>query len=185
MIVKKLETKELSLKGAFIIEPLEFRDSRGVFYKTYTEEILAASGTSPRFSEEFLTISNKDVIRGFHYQAGEHAQTKLITCIKGTVFDVIVDLRKSSETYGKWISVELSEKNMRALYVPKGFAHAFASLSDSTTLLYRAAGKYSAEHERGILWNDPDLNISWPIKDPILSEKDGKWPNFKDAEKFD
>jgi len=125
------------------------------------------------------------VLRGLHYQSGNGAQAKLVRCIEGEIFDVIVDLRKSSETYGKWASVLLSDKNMLCLFVPKGFAHGYLSLSDSSRVMYKVDAPYSPANETGIRFDDGALKIAWPIKDAILSKKDRLLPSFEECEKFE
>jgi len=184
MIIRKLESEKLNLKDAFILKPQEFCDFRGTLYKIYTEEVLKVNGVKPYFVEEYLTISKKGVFRGFHYQAGEASQAKLIRCIRGEVYDVIIDMRKSSPTFGKWTGVVLSERNMVALYAPRGFAHGLVALTDDSAVLYKADNGYAPQTERGVIWSDPDLNITWPFEKMLISEKDQKWPRFKDAEVF-
>lgn len=183
-MLSELKTEKLPLEGAFLVKPGVFQDKRGVFWKFYTEELMLKNGAKPYFPEEFLTTSRKGVLRGLHYQGGGHPQAKLIRCTMGEVYDVIVDLRKGSPTFGKWHGVTLSEKNMLTLYVPRGFAHGFVAREDGSALLYKTDAPYFYEHERGIIWNDPDLNIDWGVEKPVLSEKDSKWPSFKDAEHF-
>ncbi|RLI99319.1 MAG: dTDP-4-dehydrorhamnose 3,5-epimerase, partial [Candidatus Aenigmatarchaeota archaeon] len=121
---------------------------------------------------------------GLHYQKEPMAQAKLVRCIRGEIFDVAVDIRRGSPTYGKWIRVILSEENKRMLYIPIGFAHGFCTLTDNVEVIYKVSNFYSPEHEAGIIWNDPNLNINWPIKEPILSEKDKKWPTLENADNF-
>ena len=130
------------------------------------------------FKKIFLD-QKKNVIRGLHYQNNPKAQAKLVTVVSGEIFDVAVDLRKNSPTFGKWVSEILSEINHKLLYVPEGFAHGFCVLSNDATVLYKTNQEYSPDDERGIIWNDPDLNISWPISEPILSQKDQNLPFLK------
>lgn len=184
MIVSKLDTEALPLKDAFIIKPLRFDDDRGIFFKLYTKDILARFGVSPFFNEEYLSISKKGVLRGLHFQKGEYSQAKLVRCTKGEVYDVIVDLRKNSPTFLKWHGVTLSEENGLSFYVPRGFAHGFLALQDNSTVFYKADNDYKPESEDGLIWNDPNLNINWSIKDPILSDKDKTWKTIKDIEMF-
>jgi dTDP-4-dehydrorhamnose 3,5-epimerase len=122
------------------------------------------------------------VLRGLHYQKTPHAQGKLIQCIKGNIFDVAVDIRKGSPAFKRWISAELSEENNRMLYIPPGFAHGFIVISDSADVMYKCTREYSPGDDRGIIWNDPDINIRWPIPDPVLSEKDRMLPLLRDAD---
>jgi len=184
-IVSKLEVEALPLKDAFIIRPLRFDDERGIFFKLYTKEILARFGVSPFFNEEYLSISKKNVLRGLHFQKGEFSQAKLVRCTRGEVYDVIVDLRKSSPTFLKWHGVTLSEENGISLYVPRGFAHSFLALQDNSAVFYKADNNYNPESESGIIWNDPNLNIDWNITNPILSDKDKSWKTIKEIEIFE
>jgi len=184
MIVRKLEGEKLSLKDAFVLKPQEFCDIRGTLYKVYTEAMLAEFGVKPYFHEEYLTVSKKGVLRGLHYQSGEHSQGKLVRCVDGEIYDVILDLRKGSPTFGKWAGLVLSARNMLSLFVPRGFAHGFVALTDDATMLYKADNSYFPDKECGVLWNDPQLKINWGVTDPIISEKDKKWPLFKDAKYF-
>ncbi len=186
MSVKKMEIVDLPLKDAFYIKPFEQHDERGGFYKLYTDEALVGKGTSARFSEEFFSVSKRGVVRGLHYQAEPFAQAKLINCTRGEIYDVVVDIRKKSPTFGKWTSIVLSDKNNITLYVPRGFAHGFMAISDDAYLDYRVDNKYSAEHERGIIHDDKRLGVQWPeIGETLLSEKDRKWPIFANAELFE
>ncbi|MBU0586844.1 dTDP-4-dehydrorhamnose 3,5-epimerase [Candidatus Micrarchaeota archaeon] len=184
MMSHDLLTKKLSLEGATLIRPFSAEDERGVFYKFFTKDILKKIGASNCFSEEFMSISKKGVIRGFHYQKSTASQARLVWCPSGSIFDVIVDLRMHSPTFGKWIGLTLSSEKMEVLYIPHGFAHAFQSLEDNTKMLYKTDAPYSKQDERGIIYNDPVLNIFWPIANPVISQKDLKWPGFKQCEKF-
>lgn len=161
-----------------IIEPKVFPDSRGVFFESYHKELFAARGITDDFVQDNLSASAKGVLRGLHYQAEPKAQAKLIRVLRGSVFDVAVDIRKGSPTFGKHVSLTLSAENRKMLYIPKGFAHGFLVLEDGTEFFYKVSDYYSPGHERGILWNDPLLAISWPRLDVdyILSEKDRKYP---------
>jgi dTDP-4-dehydrorhamnose 3,5-epimerase len=182
-----IKIEELGLKGVFLITPSKFQDERGGFYKNFDENLLQNKGLKPHFSEEFFTTSKRGVIRGLHYQCGRHSQAKFIWCFKGKVFDVVVDLRKSSPTFGRWISVELSEENKRTLYIPRGMAHGFLALSDEASLLYKMDNPYSPADERGINYKDPELAICWPVLEVphLLSAKDKNWGSFAACEKFD
>ncbi|MFA5929938.1 MAG: dTDP-4-dehydrorhamnose 3,5-epimerase [Candidatus Micrarchaeia archaeon] len=186
MTTQQNEAVDLPLAGAFLIKPYAFDDERGAFRKIFTEKLLSGKGVSPFFSEQFLSVSKKGVVRGLHYQRAEFSQARLVWCPSGKVFDVIVDLRKSSETYGKCASAVLSGRNMHALYVPRGFAHGFMALSANATMVYQADNAHSPQNERGIIFSDPALGIKWPSAGKVtLSEKDSKWPTFKECEKFD
>ena len=165
------------IDGLIIIEPKVFRDSRGLFYEVYSESKYKEQGVPARFVQDNHSISEKGVLRGLHYQV-KPGQGKLVRVVRGEIFDVAVDIRKGSPTYGNWWGLSLSETNNLQLYIPVGFAHGFCVLSDSAEVLYKCSDYYSPQSERGIMWNDPDLAIDWPIENPILSEKDIEYPNF-------
>jgi dTDP-4-dehydrorhamnose 3,5-epimerase len=185
MIRSELGIKDLGVDGAFVISPKVFEDERGSFIKIYDRDLLGRRGVEPVFPEDYYSISKKGVIRGLHYQLDPHAQAKLVRVVKGSVIDVLVDLRKSSRTYGKWDSVVLSEENKLAVYIPRGCAHGFMALEDGSAVSYKADNDYAPGHERGIRWNDPELKIEWPEMEHIVSAKDAKWPVFAEADKFD
>ena len=169
-----------AVKDAIIIEPKVFGDDRGYFMETYQKEKFAEGGINADFVQDNHSKSRKGVLRGLHFQK-KHPQAKLVRVIKGEVFDVAVDLRKNSETYGKWVGVLLSEANKRQLFVPRGFAHGFLVLSEEAEFVYKCDDFYHPEDEGGIIWNDPTINVEWPIPediDIILSEKDTKHPTF-------
>ncbi|GAB4338693.1 MAG: dTDP-4-dehydrorhamnose 3,5-epimerase [Desulfobulbaceae bacterium] len=174
------------IADAFMVEPKVFGDERGFFYESYNqrrwEEL---TGFSVRFVQHNHARSSQNVLRGLHYQI-KHPQGKLVRVIKGEVYDVAVDIRRSSPTFGKWAGVYLSADNKLQFWVPEGFAHGYYVLSESAEFLYLATSFYAPEHERAIAWDDPDLNISWPlIGDPILSEKDRNARPFREAELFE
>ena len=150
----------------------------------FKESAFKEAGIDVNFVQDNYSVSVKNVLRGLHYQLAPKAQGKLVRCIKGKVFDVAVDIRRGSPTFGKWFGVELSEENNLAFWIPEGFAHGFVALTDGATLLYKVSGsEYSPEHDRSIRWNDPDIGIRWPLDgEPLLSEKDKKAPFLKDAE---
>jgi dTDP-4-dehydrorhamnose 3,5-epimerase len=155
-----------------LIEPRVFEDSRGFFFESYNERALAAFGISGPFVQDNQSFSHRDVVRGLHYQI-QQPQGKLIRCLSGEIFDVAVDIRRHSPTFGKWVGETLSSTNRRILWIPPGFAHGFLVLSESAEVLYKATDFYAPQHERTILWNDPTLAIDWPHKDrAILSAKD-------------
>ncbi|WP_342415693.1 dTDP-4-dehydrorhamnose 3,5-epimerase [Paenibacillus sp. FSL R10-2782] len=173
----------LKLKGAKIIEPVVHGDHRGFFMESYNEQIMKENGIDHAFIQDNQSLSvETGVIRGLHYQRNPKAQTKLIRVISGAIYDVILDIRKSSPTFGQWLGVILSEHNRRQLLVPKGFAHGFCTLVPNTQVLYKVDEYYSPENDRGILWNDPALGIDWPTSHAILSEKDQKHPVLADAD---
>jgi len=170
-----------------LIEPKVFGDSRGFFMETYQKLKLEASGISADFVQDNHSGSSKGILRGLHYQV-RSAQGKLVRAVAGEIFDVAVDLRKSSPTFGKWVGERLSAENKHALWVPPGFAHGFYVLSDWAEVLYKATDYYAPEWERSIRWDDPQIGIDWPLVDgkkPILSKKDAEGVAFKDAEVFD
>ena len=177
--------KETILEGCVIIEPRVFEDKRGYFFESFNQEkFTSAVGTSVNFVQDNESFSTKGVLRGLHFQKGDHAQAKLVRVIKGKVLDVAVDLRKDSKTFGKHVSVELTEENKKQLFIPRGFAHGFVVLSDTALFSYKCDNFYNKESEDGILYNDTDLNIDWklPEEELIISEKDAVLPSFKNIE---
>ncbi|ART78195.1 dTDP-4-dehydrorhamnose 3,5-epimerase [Sutcliffiella horikoshii] len=172
------------LKEVLVIEPTVFGDRRGWFMETFSEARFLEAGLELNFIQDNQSFSTaKGTLRGLHYQLNPKAQTKLIRCTKGAIFDVAVDIRKNSPSFGEWFGIELTEENKKQLLVPKGFAHAFITLTDNVEVQYKVDELYSPENDRGIIWNDPDIGIEWPIDiNPILSEKDQKAPLLEDAE---
>ncbi|HFL3236588.1 TPA: dTDP-4-dehydrorhamnose 3,5-epimerase [Clostridioides difficile] len=178
-----MKVTPLKLEGAKIIEPVIHGDHRGFFMESYNEQRMHERGVKYKFIQDNQSLSSDPgVIRGLHYQLHPKAQTKLVRVISGAVYDVIVDIRKNSETFGQWVGVILSEYNQRQILVPKGFAHGFCTLVPNTQVAYKVDEYYSPENDRGILWNDPNLAIDWPVSNPILSEKDKKHPVLSEAE---
>jgi len=168
-----MEFKELRLKNVFeiILNPL--RDERGFFMRTFDYQVFLNKNLNSHWVQENHSGTiKKNTLRGLHLQLPPFSETKLIRCIKGKVFDVFVDLRKDSATFGQWDSVELSEDNYKMILIPKGFAHGFYTLSDNCEVTYKVDNYYSPSHEIGLLWDDPDLGIKWPGRNPLLSEKD-------------
>jgi len=175
-----MEFIETSLKGACIIKPKVFRDERGFFLEFWNEKVFAENGIAAKFVQDNHSLSvKKGVLRGLHFQLPPNEQAKLVRVTRGKVYDVIVDLRKNSETFGKWEGFELSAENFQMLFIPRGFAHAYCTLEDNTEFIYKVDNFYAPESDSGIIWNDPDLAINWPTKDPILSEKDSKLQELK------
>lgn len=172
------------LDGVVVIEPKVYGDHRGWFMETYNKELLLSSGIEYDFIQDNQSFSaNKGTLRGLHYQLDPKAQTKLVRCTQGSIFDVAVDIRKGSSTYGEWFGIELSAENKKQLLVPKGFAHGFMTLTDDVEVQYKVDQVYSPEHDRGIIWNDPEIGIVWPIDiTPVLSAKDEIAPLLKDSE---
>ena len=176
---------ETPIKDLFVIEPSFFPDNRGYFLVGYSAEEFAKVGLKFNFMQDNQSKSTYGVIRGMHYQIGENVQTKLVRAVQGSIFDVALDCRRSSPTFGKWFGIELSDDNQKQLLVPKGFAHGFLVLSDVAEFLYKTTDYWASQHERAILWNDPDLAIKWPLQSPpILSVKDANGMLFKEAETF-
>ncbi|MCY9663283.1 dTDP-4-dehydrorhamnose 3,5-epimerase [Paenibacillus chondroitinus] len=171
------------LEGLHILEPDVHGDNRGFFMESYSRKKLLELGIRQEFIQDNHSLSvETGVLRGLHYQLNPKAQTKLVRVASGAIYDVAVDIRKDSSTFGEWVGVILSEANNRQLLVPKGFAHGFCTIVPNTQVLYKVDEYYSPEHDRGILWSDPELNIDWPTSKPILSDKDQKHPLLKDAE---
>lgn len=173
----------LKLTDALVLEPVVHGDHRGFFMESYNDSLFKQHGITYNFIQDNQSLSAEaGVLRGLHYQLNPKAQTKLIRVLTGAIYDVIVDIRKTSPTFGQWVGVILSEHNHRQLLVPKGFAHGFCTLVPNTQVLYKVDEYYSPENDRGILWNDPALGIDWPTSNPILSDKDQQHPLLKDAE---
>jgi len=178
--MKVVDTK---LAGVKIIEPRVFKDHRGFFMESFNQRKFSEFGLNYDFVQDNHSLSkDKHVIRGLHYQLNPMAQTKLVRVITGAIYDVVVDIRRNSSTFGKWVGVTLSADNYQMLLVPQGFAHGFCTLIENTHVQYKVDAYYSAEDDRGIRWNDPDLAIAWPTLNPILSKKDTEQPFLKDAE---
>lgn len=171
-------TKVEEIPDLIIIEPIVFEDERGFFMETYSFKDFEKAGITDKFVQDNHSKSKKGVLRGLHFQIEPFAQSKLVRCIRGEIFDVAVDIRPDSKTFKKWHGIVLSEENKKMLYIPKGFAHGFVVLSDIAEVEYKVDNFYSREHDRGIIWNDPEIGIKWPIENPILSEKDSKLPTL-------
>ena len=169
------------IEGVYIIEPKVFGDDRGYFMETYKESDFKEAGLNYEFIQDNQSKSRKGVLRGLHYQI-HHPQAKLVRVISGEVFDVAVDLRKNSSTYGKWVGVILSAENKKMFMIPRGFAHGFVVLSETAEFVYKCDELYHPEDEGGVMWNDPEIGIIWPYKgEPLLSEKDQHHPSLKDS----
>ncbi len=177
--------QQTAIPDVFVFEPKVFGDARGFFYESFNENAFAeATGLRPNFVQDNHSKSAKNVLRGLHYQI-QQPQGKLVRVSQGTVFDVAVDLRKNSPTFGQWVGEILSDENKKMLWVPEGFAHGFVVLSESAEFLYKTTDFYAPQHERCVLWNDPTLSINWPINQlPSLSAKDALGISFQEAEKF-
>ncbi len=183
------EFEKTNIEDVIIVKPKVFNDNRGFFLESYKKTDFYLNGIKDEFNQDNHSKSTFGVLRGLHYQKTPHAQAKLIRCIKGKIFDVAVDIRQNSKTFGKWTGVILSEENKNIFYIPEGFAHGFLTLSDTAELLYKASGEYCPQSEMGICWNDSDINIDWKKYglefEPILSDKDKKQPMLKDIKKED
>lgn len=178
---------ETAIKGAYVIEPKVFNDARGYFFEAWKQEEFDTNIGKVNFIQDNESKSSYGVLRGLHYQKGDFSQAKLVRVIKGRVLDVAVDIRKSSPTFGQHVMVELSEDNKRQFFIPRGFAHGFLVLSEEAIFTYKVDNIYAPQAEAGIRWNDPALNIQWPIdpKEVLTSEKDLVQPLLKDAVLFD
>ncbi len=172
--MKALSTE---LEGVLIIEPRVFGDHRGFFLETYQQRRYRNSGVEAHFVQDNLSFSVRRTLRGLHYQF-PNEQAKLVQVLDGEIYDVAVDIRYGSPTFGRYVGVVLSSQNHRQLYIPKGFAHGFCVLSDTALFAYKCDDYYAPEHEGGICWNDPQISIDWPLKDPILSDRDGRFPSL-------
>jgi len=174
--------ERLDIPEVILIEAKAFEDPRGFFMETYKHSEFKTAGILQNFLQDNYSHSVKNVVRGLHYQKNPHSQGKLVSVIQGEIFDVAVDIRRDSPTYGKWVGVVLSSKNRRLLYVPEGFAHGFCVLSDEADVVYKVTLEYAPESDRGILWNDPAISVQWPTDRPVLSAKDAQLPLLKDAD---
>lgn len=177
------------IPDVLIFEPRVFGDARGLFFESFSSKVFNESvGRAVEFVQDNHSQSQKGVLRGLHYQLAPHAQGKLVRCVEGEVFDVAVDIRRSSPTFGKWVSAVLSAENKRQLWIPEGFAHGFLALSDTVQFVYKTTNYYAPESERSILWNDPAINVRWPKVSNCmvsLSEKDGLALTLENAEVFE
>ena len=181
----KFKKTETTIDGVYIIEPTVFGDNRGYFMETYSKKDFEEIGLNYDFVQDNQSKSKKGVLRGLHFQK-ENTQAKLVRCIKGEVFDVAVDLREGSRTYGKWFGVLLSEENKKQFFIPKNFAHGFLVLSDYAEFCYKCTDFYHPNDEGGLIWNDPDIGVEWPIPEGMelsFSDKDTKWGSFKEYRK--
>ena len=175
-----MEIKSTPISDLYIIQPKVFEDERGYFFESYSKSIFEKHGINIDFVQDNQSLSQKDVLRGLHFQKPPFSQGKLVRAIKGGIFDVAVDLRKISPTYGHHFDIELNEKNKTMLWIPEGFAHGFLTLEDNTIFSYKCSNVYNKASEDSILWNDPTLAVKWNVENPILSEKDKTGQLFKD-----
>ncbi|MBE5980944.1 MAG: dTDP-4-dehydrorhamnose 3,5-epimerase [Paenibacillaceae bacterium] len=182
----KIKVTACEIEGLYVIEPTVFPDSRGYFMETYNQNDFHEAGLTMNFVQDNQSMSVKGVLRGLHFQK-QFPQGKLVRAVRGTVFDVAVDLRANSKTYGKWFGVELSAENKKQFYISEGFAHGFLVLSDEAEFAYKCTDFYHPGDEGGILWSDPEIGIEWPITegmDLVISDKDKKWDGIRDTFKF-
>jgi dTDP-4-dehydrorhamnose 3,5-epimerase len=174
-----MEFIKTGIDGLTLIKPVVHTDHRGFFLESYSAPLFAAAGIDAVFVQDNHSKSVAGgVLRGLHFQTEPFAQAKLIRVVRGAVFDVAVDLRPASPTFGKWQGFELSESNFQMLFIPRGFAHGFCTLEEGTEFVYKVDNPYSREHDGGIIWNDPDIAVEWPVSDPVLSGKDSALPTF-------
>ncbi len=182
----KIKVTTCEIEGLYVIEPTVFPDSRGYFMETYNQNDFHEAGLTMNFVQDNQSMSVKGVLRGLHFQK-QFPQGKLVRAVRGTVFDVAVDLRANSKTYGKWFGVELSAENKKQFYISEGFAHGFLVLSDEAEFAYKCTDFYHPGDEGGILWSDPEIGIEWPISEGMeltISDKDQKWDGIRDTFKF-
>lgn len=176
-----ITVSETELDGVLIIEPKVFGDNRGWFMETYSRRDFEDAGITAEFVQDNRSFSSKKgIIRGLHFQRNPMCQAKLLTCLKGEILDVAVDLRKDSPNYKKWISVKLTAENKKQIFIPKGFAHGFLTLTDDVEIMYKCDELYSPECDGGIRFDDPEIGVEWGVENPILSEKDKNAPYLKD-----
>ena len=179
------EFKKLSIPDVILVTPKVYGDNRGFFLEGYKKSEFFNHGITVEFNQDNHSQSTKGVLRGLHYQKAPKAQAKLVRCIEGEIFDVSVDIRKNSPTFGKWVGEKLSAENKNMLFIPEGFAHGFVVLSEKAQLLYKASNEFAPDFDRGVRWNDPDININWGIDfEPILSEKDTKQPFLRELKEI-
>ncbi len=176
-----MEFTKTTLEGAYLVKPRVFQDNRGFFLESYSKKRFEEQEIKVDFVQDNHSMSvRKGVLRGFHFQLPPYEQAKFVRVTRGRVYDVIVDLRRESSTYGKWESFELSAENFLMLFIPRGFAHAFLTLEENTEFMYKVDNFYAPEYDSGIIWNDPILNVDWPIKKPVLSDKDKALGTFEE-----
>ena len=175
-----MEIIKTPIKGLLVISPNIFGDERGYFFESWNKQTYKDIGLDVEFVQDNESLSQKGVLRGLHFQEPPFAQAKLVRVVKGSVLDVVVDIRKDSETYGQHFSLNLSEGNKKMIWIPSGFAHGFLTLEDDTIFTYKCTGMYNKDSECALIWNDLDLNINWGVKNPLVSEKDMLAGSFKD-----
>ena len=174
--------KKLNIPEVILVETQSFSDERGFFLENFKISSFVSNGINTKFVQDNFSHSVKGVLRGLHYQKNSKAQSKLVSTLRGEIFDVAVDIRKNSPTFGQWVGEILSDQNHKSLYIPEGFAHGFCVLSEEADVFYKVSNEYSPENERGIIWNDSQINIMWPISEPILHKKDSELPILENAD---
>jgi dTDP-4-dehydrorhamnose 3,5-epimerase len=174
-----MNIEKTKLPGVLVFEPKKWADSRGFFMEAWQSQRYAAAGVSPTFLQDNISFSTRHVLRGLHFQ-NPSGQGKLVFPLLGEIYDVVVDVREGSPTFGQWIGVTLSSENRRQIWVPEGFAHGFCATSAEALVVYKCTDSYNPKTEHGIIWNDPDLAITWPTTKPVLSDKDQVYPRLKD-----
>ncbi|HSX27008.1 MAG TPA: dTDP-4-dehydrorhamnose 3,5-epimerase [Chlamydiales bacterium] len=175
-----MEIINLRLSGVKKIVPRVFKDERGFFFESYSQPLYLSNGIETVFVQDNVSFSKKGTVRGLHYQSSP-GQAKLVSCVSGKIWDVVVDLRPDSATFGEWVAVELDDQEHHQLYIPIGFAHGFAVMSETARIQYKVSAVYNPKTECSIRWNDPDLQVAWPVKEPILSPRDQTSPYFKEV----
>lgn len=175
-----MEVKEIHIEGPLVLQPRVFFDERGYFYESYNKQLFEKLGIDVNFLQDNQSLSQKGAVRGLHFQAPPFEQGKLVRVVQGAVYDVIVDIRKNSPSFGQYFGIELSAENFSMLWIPPGFAHGFSTLKDQTIFQYKCTNVYHKESEGGVLWNDPALGIDWKVDAPILSPKDLVLPKLTD-----
>lgn len=176
------EFRRLQIPDVILVQPKVFPDHRGFFKEVYKYSDFAKNGIPQHFVQDNVSLSYRNVVRGLHYQREPKPMGKLVTVLLGEIWDVAVDLRKGSPTYGKWVSVVLSDKNHNIVYVPEGFAHGFCCLSEQAIVAYKVTNEFDPKLDSGFLWNDPEVAVEWPVTEAIVSEKDSKLPPFREAD---
>jgi dTDP-4-dehydrorhamnose 3,5-epimerase len=177
------EFTRLEIPEVVLVRARAFADARGFFMEAYKRSEFVANGIPHSFVQDnFSRSARRGVLRGLHYQKAPKAQGKLVMVLRGRIWDVAVDIRRGSPTYGRWVAAELSEEDHTMLWVPPGFAHGFCVLSDGADVLYKCTDEYAPELDRGVRWDDPELGIPWPVEEPVLSEKDRSWPGLREAD---
>jgi len=174
--------QRLKLPEVVLIQPQQRGDQRGLFLESYKQSEFVANGISDRFVQDNYSHSVRGTLRGLHYQLAPHAQAKLVTTLRGEVFDVAVDIRRGSPTFGQWVGTTLSSDTFRMLYIPAGFAHGFCVISEQADVVYKMSTEYAPEQERGVIWNDPAIGIIWSVTQPVLSAKDLTLPSLAEAD---